>query len=257
MKNIFICFVLLIALTAPTFAQTPPRSSLSGYCSQGGQKVTLAGMQSTSKVIASYPLCTVAVYSTDSYGVQSGTYTSGGSAAGNAGTLCTVTFIGGGGTSATATIALSALNTLSVGTPLTISSPATSGTGYTSAPTTATLSTNTATCSGTASVSTAIGLNKAVLYSDDSGSTTSNPLTSDANGFYQFYTNDGRYDLTFSGTGITSPITLSALPLSSPPRHLTTAQRTAISSPYEGLTVYDITLHKLYTYEGSNWQASW
>lgn len=41
-----------------------------------------------------------------------------------------------------------------------------------------------------------------------------------------------------------------------PPRMATT-EREAISTPAEGLTVYDLTLHKLYCYDGSAWQACW
>lgn len=41
-----------------------------------------------------------------------------------------------------------------------------------------------------------------------------------------------------------------------PPR-MTTAQRTAISSPAEGLMVYDLDIHKLYVYDGTTWQAAW
>jgi hypothetical protein len=41
-----------------------------------------------------------------------------------------------------------------------------------------------------------------------------------------------------------------------PPR-MTTTQRTAIATPAEGLTVYDLTLHKLYVYDGTIWQAAW
>lgn len=41
-----------------------------------------------------------------------------------------------------------------------------------------------------------------------------------------------------------------------PPR-MTTTQRTNIASPAEGLHVYDLTLHKLYVYDGTIWQAAW
>ena len=41
-----------------------------------------------------------------------------------------------------------------------------------------------------------------------------------------------------------------------PPR-MNTAQRNAIFSPAEGLCVYDTTLHKLYVYDGTTWQACW
>lgn len=38
---------------------------------------------------------------------------------------------------------------------------------------------------------------------------------------------------------------------------MTTSQRTAISSPAESLAVYDLTLHKLFVYDGTAWQAAW
>jgi len=38
---------------------------------------------------------------------------------------------------------------------------------------------------------------------------------------------------------------------------MTTTQRTAIPSPAEGLSVYDLTLHKLYVFDGTTWQAAW
>lgn len=37
---------------------------------------------------------------------------------------------------------------------------------------------------------------------------------------------------------------------------MTTTQRTAITSPAEGLCVYDLTLHKLFIYDGTLWQAA-
>ena len=60
--------------------------------------------------------------------------------------------------------------------------------------------------------------------------------------------------------GGTTPATTALLDLQSttqgflPPR-MTTTQRTAISSPAEGLIVYDLTTHKSYTYDGTTWQA--
>jgi hypothetical protein len=38
---------------------------------------------------------------------------------------------------------------------------------------------------------------------------------------------------------------------------LTTAERTGLPSPDEGLAVYDLDLHKLYIWDGSAWQAVW
>ena len=38
---------------------------------------------------------------------------------------------------------------------------------------------------------------------------------------------------------------------------LTTAQRTALPTPEEGLAVYDLDLHKLYIWDGTAWQGAW
>jgi len=58
----------------------------------------------------------------------------------------------------------------------------------------------------------------------------------------------------------TTPVASSVLTVSSttqgllPPR-MTTTQKDAISSPAEGLIVYDLTLHKLCLYTGSAWET--
>lgn len=61
------------------------------------------------------------------------------------------------------------------------------------------------------------------------------------------------------GVGTASPAASAILDLTSttrgllPPR-MTTTQRDAISSPTEGLIIYDLTLHKLCIYTGSSWE---
>lgn len=59
MKNKLALLILLLGLAVPSFA-TNERAF--GYCEDGGQKATTAGIQSTSNVQASYPSCTVTVY---------------------------------------------------------------------------------------------------------------------------------------------------------------------------------------------------
>ena len=44
----------------------------------------------------------------------------------------------------------------------------------------------------------------ATIYSDNGVTTQTNPITCDANGFFSFYADDGRYQLVISGTGITT-----------------------------------------------------
>jgi len=50
--------------------------------------------------------------------------------------------------------------------------------------------------------------NLSTIYSDSAGTSKSNPFTSDADGQWFFYAGNGRYDVRFSGTGITTPFTL-------------------------------------------------
>ncbi len=61
------------------------------------------------------------------------------------------------------------------------------------------------------------------------------------------------------GIGTTGPAGLLDLTSTTsaflPPR-MTTTQRTALT-PVEGSTVYDTSLHKLYVYDGTVWQACW
>ena len=49
----------------------------------------------------------------------------------------------------------------------------------------------------------------ASIFSNNTSTAKSNPFTADANGNWFFYAANGRYDVAFSGTGITSPFTLS------------------------------------------------
>jgi lysophospholipase L1-like esterase len=67
---------------------------------------------------------------------------------------------------------------------------------------------------------------------------------------------------TILGIGTTTPAASSIVDVSSTVKgvllpRMTTAQRTAIPSPDEGLEVYDLTLHKKYVFDGTIWQACW
>jgi hypothetical protein len=52
------------------------------------------------------------------------------------------------------------------------------------------------------------GTTLATLYSDNIGTAKANPFTSSTDGSWFFYADDGRYNVKFSGTGITTPFTL-------------------------------------------------
>lgn len=47
------------------------------------------------------------------------------------------------------------------------------------------------------------------IYSDSSGTAKANPFTADSTGYWFFYAAAGRYDVKFSGTGISTPFTIS------------------------------------------------
>ena len=83
--------------------------------------------------------------------LYSGSYTSGATVTGSSGQTCAISSFNGGGTGATASIALTGTNAIVGGTGFTVTAM---GSGYTSAPTSATLGNGTATCSGTIVVST-------------------------------------------------------------------------------------------------------
>ena len=52
------------------------------------------------------------------------------------------------------------------------------------------------------------GTTLATLYSDNAGTAKANPFTAAADGSFFFYADDNRYNVRFSGTGITTPFTL-------------------------------------------------
>jgi hypothetical protein len=56
----------------------------------------------------------------------------------------------------------------------------------------------------------------ATIYSDNSSTPLANPFTASSNGYWKFYAADGRYDVRFSGTGITSPFTTADILLCDP-----------------------------------------
>jgi hypothetical protein len=49
------------------------------------------------------------------------------------------------------------------------------------------------------------------LYSDNSGTSMAQPVACTTTGYYDFYADDGTYDLQFTGTGIGAPFTLGAV----------------------------------------------
>lgn len=62
---------------------------------------------------------------------------------------------------------------------------------------------------------TAFGGGAVTIYSDNGSTPRTNPITTDANGFFEFYAADGRYTLQISGTGFT-PRTIADILLEDP-----------------------------------------
>lgn len=86
--------------------------------------------------------------------IDSATYTGGITAAGTTGQTCELTAFNGGGSGATALVALTGTNTIASGTTIYF---ANGGSGFTSDPTSATAGNGTASCSGTATLSSLLG----------------------------------------------------------------------------------------------------
>src|SRR5678810_945284 len=50
--------------------------------------------------------------------------------------------------------------------------------------------------------------NISTIYSDNSSTPLANPFTANANGSFEFYAANGRYDVQLSGAGIAAPFTI-------------------------------------------------
>lgn len=110
------------------------------------------GTNASGQIIGS-PCGTALLFYMQNSSVASGTYTSGGTIVGTVTQTCLLTITGGSGNGATASVALTGLNTIAGGTALTITAV---GSQFTSAPTAATLGSGTATCSGSAVIATVL-----------------------------------------------------------------------------------------------------
>src|SRR5271157_4848108 len=132
---------------------------------------------------------------------NSPTYTSGGTITGSAGQTCNLSNFNGV-SGATATVILTATNSIATGTHLTVTDE---GSGGTTPPTTATLSNGTATCSGTANVITALtnisGVGQGVIGAEATVTLTgSNTIASGT-----------QLSVTASGYGATKPPTTATI----------------------------------------------
>lgn len=93
---------------------------------------------------------------------------------------------------------------------------------------------------------------KATIYSSRTGVAQSNPFTSGANGFWQFYANNGRYDVQLSGGGLPIPTTIgdvllfdpqiSTLVTTNTPQTITAIKTFTVPQIFNGGTSGEVTL---------------
>lgn len=175
-----ICLILF-CLPVLSFA----RGDLLGYCTQGGAKVFQNGTPSTTQVMQSYPQCSVSVFYS---GGASGTATSSGT-----------TLTWAQGTLFNANSGWAGLTITYNGNPFTIASV----NSQTSITTSSSLGTNTLPL-----VWTMPSTAPAAIY-DSTGTAKTNPFASSLTGLWQFYADNGQYDIRLVGGGIPAPFTWS------------------------------------------------
>lgn len=167
------------------------RQRVSGYCQRGGQTIVVNAIASSAAtpVQRSYPQCTVNVYVS---GGASGTVSTNG---------VNVTWLSGN----------VQFNSNWNSRQIVINAVAYTILNVTSA-TTLTLTAGAGVQTDVAwSMSTA----PAALY-DSVGAASANPFTASSTGYWYFYSDDGAYDVQFSGIGLGAPFTLGATPAADP-----------------------------------------
>ena len=86
-------------------------------------------------------------------------------------------------------------------------------------------------------------LDLASIFSDDSGTVKSNPFTASSTGFWFFLADDARYDLRFSGGGISTPFTIGDILLNDTKNDVTTIVSVASSAT----PTFDASLGTIFT----------
>ena len=196
--------LLLCAFSLASYSM----DSISGWCMNGGVKVSIGGNLSTTPFQASYPNCQVTV--TSSYGaLLTATYSTGGTIVGTAGQTCNASFTAtGGGSGGVGTISLTSTNTIAASTPFVISFggsyyKSSSQFGFTFTPG------GTASCSGSGTITATFSSSPVSIFADPLGSIPlTNPFTAASSGQWLFYAPNGAYNVSLSGGGIPVPFTL-------------------------------------------------
>ncbi len=176
--------VLILLATLPSLVVA--RGALTGYCTQGGQVVQTNTISSTTKVMQSYPQCTVTVYYP---GGPSGSVTTSGTS---------VTWTGG---------QLFNANSGWAGLPIIIN-----GVTYTisSVPTQTSITlTSSAGVQASPVIYQMAATAPAAIYSDNSGTPATNPFASSKSGLWQFFADNGQFNIQLSSGGIPAPFTWS------------------------------------------------
>jgi hypothetical protein len=86
-------------------------------------------------------------------------------------------------------------------------------------------------------------LDIASIFSDDSGTVKANPFTASSTGFWFFLANDARYDIRFSGGGISTPFTIGDILLDDTKNDVTTIVSVASSAT----PTFDASLGTIFT----------
>lgn len=170
---------------------------LQGFVEAGNTTLTIAGAAGTiaRKVQGSFPSATITVYLNNPPAVAI-------SAISRTSNVVTVTVPSGSNFISGESVTIAGVTDSGFNGTFTIVTSA--ATTFTYAQTAA----DTSSSGGTASSS----LRLANIYSDDALTVKANPFTAAADGTWFFYGQNGRYNVKFSGGGITAPFTLSDIP---------------------------------------------
>lgn len=169
---------LLLIATAPLYA----RGKAQGYCEQGGQVVVTSAVQSTTKVMQSYPQCSITVYYTGGpVGVVS---TSGTSVTWTSGTLFNANS-GWAGLTITINSVTYTISSVASSQSLTLTSSAGTQTN----------------------VTYSMGSTTPAAIFTSNGTAQANPFAASSTGLWGFYADNGDYDIRASGGGIPAPFT--------------------------------------------------
>src|SRR6266404_475651 len=176
------------------------RQRAQGYCQQGGQAVVVSGITGKPAVQASYPNCTVKVFFSGLSGPVS---------------ISTLTR-----SSNVVTVVMSApITNLSLNALAVIVGASDSSFNGSFTVTSVTQAANTFTFNQTGTDGSTAGGTATFtpsLFSDNAGTSLSNPFTASSVGLWFFYTENSRYDIQLSGGGIVSPFTIGDVLVSDP-----------------------------------------